>query len=49
MQLYLGYRYYELDRDDVDLDDIHLVTTGVSVPFDFELSFDEDGKVLLQE
>ena len=32
-QLYLGYRYYELDRDGLDLDPINAVMTGARVKF----------------
>ncbi len=32
-QLYLGYRYYELDRDGLDLDPVNALMTGARVKF----------------
>ena len=32
-EYYLGYRWYELDRNHADLDDINALMTGVRVKF----------------
>ncbi|MEM7024293.1 MAG: hypothetical protein AAF637_17155 [Pseudomonadota bacterium] len=39
LQVYAGYRYFDLDRDDLALDQIHLWSMGVAATFDTEVSF----------
>ncbi len=40
LQLYTGYRKYNLDRDDIKLDDIDIVTFGMAVNFSVDISPD---------
>jgi len=39
LQLYTGYRNYDLDRDDIDLDAIHVWTVGARVGFEVDASW----------
>ncbi len=39
LQLYTGYRLYDLDRDDIDLDPIHVWTFGARVQFEVDASW----------
>ncbi|MEA2079415.1 MAG: hypothetical protein U9P00_06075, partial [Pseudomonadota bacterium] len=46
MQLYAGYRYFDLDRDDIDLDQISLFNVGMNVFFDGQITFDSTTRLV---
>ncbi len=41
LQLYAGYRNYDLDRDDIRLDDIHVFTVGAALNFGVDIYLDD--------
>lgn len=46
MQLYAGYRYFDLDRDDIDLDKINVFSVGMNVFFDGQITFDSTTRLV---